>query len=177
MFFLPCSLYRKRPKLNATLCRDSATQSSSCHVCSVSAPCTQIRGCSALWIIHLQCACHQTRSTYCQPTITQTTLSALPPAWHCSDYIVFPSFPEHYLISPPAIMCSLLHKGGPLSRNLHWNAEIMDYELPENLWPVSTFQSCPVLIKCIVVELSVSLSSKNTFILFLSLVASLQFTT
>jgi hypothetical protein len=144
--FLPFSVYRKRHKLNATLCRDSvehrlAIVLSELWVCSVSAPSTQIRGCSAVWIIHFQCACHQTRSTYCQLTITQTTLSAIPPAWHCSDYIVFSPFPEHCLISPPAVVCSLLHKDGSLSRNLHWNAEIMNYELREKLWPVLRVQS------------------------------------
>lgn len=97
--FLPFSLYRKSHKLNATLCRDSVERRvaivlSELWACSVSAPATQIRGCSTVWIIHFQCACHQTRSTYCQPTITQTTLSAIPPAWHCSDNIVFPPLPN-----------------------------------------------------------------------------------
>lgn len=81
----------------------------------VSAPSTQIRGCSPLWIIHFQCACHQTRSSYCQQTITQTTLSTLPPAWQSVSW--------NCLISPPPVMCSLLHYGGPLSRNLHWYAD------------------------------------------------------
>lgn len=82
-----------------TLCRDSveyrvAIVLSELCVRSVSAPSTQIRGCSLVWIIHFQCACHQTRSTYCQPTITQTTLSTLPPVWH--------SVSSNCLISPPA---------------------------------------------------------------------------
>jgi hypothetical protein len=76
-----------------TLCRDSveyraAIVLSELCVRSVSTPSTQIRGCSPLWIIHFQCACHQTRSTYCQPTITQTTLSTLPPAWHSVSSIL-----------------------------------------------------------------------------------------